>query len=217
MHNAQELLCRYDGPCDRKQPGNGFARSFNRGDHEKRVHNIFQGNTRSKGRPKAGGETSNAHSALRRNSANNNTSDEFSTSTLGAVPTSPKPIRLQKYPALVNASPPDHYMDPYVSFPGGRSNFGSSPNTTLSQAQAIPGFPGAKRVRFDVKSNSTHGNSRQEYVQRWAEHTRKLRALVLSLTDVPDDSPNSLIHSIVQEARELLSINSDIDFKSKSG
>ncbi len=215
MHNAEKLLCRYDGPCHRKQPGNGFARSFNRGDHEKRVHNIFQGNTRFKGRPKAGGETSNAHSALRRNRANNNTSDESSTSTIGAVPTGPKPTWLQKYPAPVNASPLDPYMDPYVSFPGGRSNFGSSPNTTLSQAQVTPDFPGAKRTRFSktcVKSNSTHGNSSQEYVQRWAEHVHKLRALVSSLPDVPDNSPNSLIHSIEQEARELLSIYSDIDF-----
>jgi len=51
MHFAEEYLCRYPGPCDRNQSGNGFARSFNRGDHERRVHHMIQKNTRSEGRP----------------------------------------------------------------------------------------------------------------------------------------------------------------------
>jgi hypothetical protein len=90
MHNAEEFLCRFQGACERKQFGNGFARSFNRGDHEKRVHHIFQENPRSKGRPKGTSiisEASNAHSALRRNSVqgklslrnSNNASYESST------------------------------------------------------------------------------------------------------------------------------------------
>jgi len=40
MHSAREHLCRFSGECDRKVPKNGFARSFNRSDHEKRVHGI---------------------------------------------------------------------------------------------------------------------------------------------------------------------------------
>jgi len=162
MHNAEEFLCRYDGPCERKQPGNGFARSFNRGDHEKRVHHIFQENTRSKGRPKgASSETSNAYSALRKLSRwdNNSTSDESSTSTIA---------------------------DTVEGLPGD-TNFASPPNTTLSimqnQAQVIPSFPGIKRNRFSktgTKSN-TRGSCQvpKRSHEQWTEHVDKRRNLEL--------------------------------------
>jgi len=102
MHNAEEFLCRYRGPCERKQSGNGFARSFNRGDHEKRVHHIVQDNMRSRDRSS---ETSNAHSTLYMNSdwhtrkrrCSNNASSESSTFTIGAtvLPTSSEPSSAQ--------------------------------------------------------------------------------------------------------------------------
>ena len=70
MHNAEEYLCRHHGRCDRKQPGNGFTRSFNRGDHERRVHSMVQGNTRSHSRTKSRATVANnAHPAVRRNNA----------------------------------------------------------------------------------------------------------------------------------------------------
>ena len=210
MHNAEEYLCRYDGPCDRKQPGSGFARSFNRGDHEKRVHQwMVQENVRSKGRPKG-----------LRNRDNNSTSDESSTSTIGAtVPTSPKPTNLQNYPAPVNmplAAPSMDTFTPLASLPGG-TNFGSPLSTVLSmmqnQNQVIPGFPDAKRTRFpkaDVKSN-TRGpgqtsKTRQDYAQQWAEHVHKLRDLASRLPNDPDNSSDGLLCSIEEKARELLGI-----------
>jgi hypothetical protein len=231
MHNAEEFLCRFTGTCERKQPGNGFARSFNRGDHEKRVHHIFQENTRSKGRPKnTSSETSNAHSSLRRNSAhrklshrdNNGASDESSTSTIGAtVPTSPKSTRLPKYPSQVTTPLGVPSMDSYMVFAGLQdgTNFGSPPDAALSimpnQAQVM--FPGAKRPRVSkagVKSSSTRGagqtsKRRQEYVRQWTEHVHKLRTLASSLSDVPDSSSGLLVHSIGQETGELLRIICD--------
>lgn len=46
MHRAPEHLCRLSGYCEWKQPKNGFARAFNRMDHERRVHGMESGNTR---------------------------------------------------------------------------------------------------------------------------------------------------------------------------
>jgi len=61
MHDAKEHSCRFVGDCDRKIPGNGFARSFNRSDHEKRVHGMVpDSNTRSKNRSKNNGSSSTA-------------------------------------------------------------------------------------------------------------------------------------------------------------
>src|SRR5215469_539704 len=160
MHNAEEFLCRYDGTCERKQSGNGFARSFNRGDHEKRVHHIFQENPRSKGRPKGtSSETSNTHSSMRRNSAhrklshrdNNSNSDESSTSTIGAtVSINPTQVtRPLAYPSM------DSYL--FAGFQGD-AHFGI-PNTSLSivQDQVIPSSPVTKRSRVPkatVKPNT---------------------------------------------------------------
>ena len=220
MHNAEEFLCRYDGPCDRKQPGNGFARSFNRGDHEKRVHHIFQENTRSKGRPKAGSsETSNAHSSVRRNSVHrklshrdgNYASDESSTSTIGAAfPTSPKP-RLQKQPAPVNAPLTDPSMD-YMVLAGG-TNVGSSFNYMMqNQAQINPGFPGTKRTRFSKTTRGAGQTSkkRPDHHRYWVEHTRELRNLVSNLPDTPNDSSLILLQSISQETYELQRLHDNL-------
>jgi len=225
MHNAEEYLCRYDGPCDRKQPGSGFARSFNRGDHEKRVHRITQENPRQKGRPKgASSETNNAQSSSRRNSAqrklnhrdNNSTSDESSASTVGAT-VSNNPAQVTR---PMTVSPMDSYLG-FTGLPAG-ADFGIPPNTTLSfmQNEVIPSSPVTKRTRVSkasVKPN-TRGTGqtskrRQEYVRLWAEHTRKLRDLSSLLPDVPDNSSDNLVYSIEREAQtlRLLLIRNGID------
>ena len=222
MHNAEEFLCRYDGPCDRNQPGNGFARSFNREDHEKRVHHIFQENTRSKGRPKgASSETGNAHSSLNRNSVHrklshrdgNCVSDESSTSTIGAAfPTSPNP-RLQKHPAPVTAPLTDPSMD-YILLAGG-TNVGCSFNSMMqNQAQINPCIPGPKRTRCSKTSakSNTRGagqtsKKRSDHTRCWGERVHGLRNLVSDLSDDPNDSSGHILQSISQEAYELLRLH----------
>ena len=219
MHKAEEFLCRYDGACERKQPGNGFARSFNRGDHEKRVHHMFQENTRSKGRPKgAFSETSNAHASKRRKLSHhdgNCVSDESSTSTIGAAfPASPKP-RLQKHPAPVNVPRTDPSMD-YILLAGG-TNVGCSFNSMMqNQAQVHPGFPGTKRTRCSkpsVKSNTRGAGQtskkRSDHTRRWGELVHVLRNLVSNLPDDPNDSLGHLVQSIYQEAYELLRLHNN--------
>jgi hypothetical protein len=233
MHNMEEFLCRYDGPCERKQCGNGFARSFNRGDHEKRVHHIFQENPRTKGRPKGASrnETSNVHSTLRVNSdwckrrsrSSNNTSYESSTSTIGATgpSTSSEPTRLNMYPTSITAP-----LE-FPSFAGSPTRSGlAGPWTVYGPTVENPSptvfdFSSpepTKASNAGVKSTGTYGSTqsfkkRRENPDQWAERVHRLRDLTSRLPDVPDESSHNILRSIEQEARELRAIDSDIDFR----
>jgi hypothetical protein len=218
MHNAEEFLCRYDGPCERKQPGNGFARSFNRGDHEKRVHHIFQENPRTKGRPKGPSSvTNNTNPSPRRPSAqrrrtprdNNSPSDESSTSTIGATDSN----RLAQVDGPLAATHMDP-MDPYAGFLGfhGGASVGNPPNATLSimENQVILSSRDAKRagssktgVKPKIRGASQISKERQELERQWAEHVHELRNLMSCLPDAPDESSGNVLCSIDQETRAL--------------
>ena len=220
MHNAEEFLCRYTGPCERKQSGNGFARSFNRGDHEKRVHHIVQENPR-KGRPKnVSNDSSHTHSSHRKNSAlrkqihrdNSSPSGESSTSTIGATVST----HFGSVDGPLAAAP----MDSYARFPDfqGGANFGNPPNTTLSfmPNQVIPSSPFTTRTRpskASVKPNmsdaSQTSKKRQEYERQWPRRVRMLRNLASRLPDIPDGPSHNLVYSIQQEAQVLLQLSDD--------
>lgn len=234
MHNAKEHLCRYLGYCERKQTGNGFARSFNRGDHERRVHGMEPDNTRTKGRPKnsSATDTANISQAARKPSIPQqrtytglNTSDDSSTSTISSpVPRTGNAADAQSLQmpmtAPVAIPAPSYSRQQFMapcSLPlggpfGGHPARNIPPIPSLASMARRPSSGPSGVIKYSRKGRiSPVSDKFHEYTR----HVEKLQKLVANLPSIPDDTALQLERSIAEELDLLRRIHGDMDLPNR--
>jgi len=216
MHDAKEHSCRFGGDCDRKNPGNGFARSFNRSDHEKRVHGMLpDSNQRSKNRSKNNGSSSTTLVSAGRRASHTQTSSNY-VNLSGTDASSPSAGSSQ----VPRKSSGSHGFPPHgPTVPMTVSNHGSGHFMAQSLSGAWP-FEGHGRHSIPNGSNTAppmdrrtsvppsgirkHGRRRATSSSTLADHysrkVEELRNLAASIASASDPTELMELRSLVDEA-----------------
>lgn len=222
-------------------PGRGFARSFNRGDHERRVHGIEQENTRAKGRPRNNNpDTMDAHPAVRRTStprkpsmlAGRSHSDDSSTPTisspvaqridnpantpaLGMPITAPVPIPLAHYPQQPFMAPASLPVDGRFGGPfGGNARVVIPPVPSIVPPMARRPSMGPSGNFKVVKKGRTSPLSARS--MDYSVHRERLQQLVNSLPSTPDQT-SSQLDQIAAEFDLLRRAHGDVSLATSTG
>jgi len=222
MHAAKQHPCRFEGECDRKLPGNWFARSYNRSDHEKRVHRMKPSNTRTKSLSKGSGSGS---SGLRSPDGRPNvsrmpsnytslSSSEASPSSTASSPIatrSSNPIGSQSLATAIDLTGPisiGHYGSEHLITPANLHLAGSydavSYDSLSSASSAAPAMDRRSSAGpIGVEKRRRRRAPSSSSVDEYSRIVEAFQECAASLSATPDPSELSRLQSYVDQIKSL--------------